>query len=103
MSQRTDTRRQTIFHHPDQGVSIEFVKPGQIKFTVAAAKNWISPIHWHVLHDGCCRITCLQGNMRLTALTPYGGSGTYTGGAGSSVDIERGDHHVWHSDKPDRS
>jgi hypothetical protein len=83
MTQRTDTRRQTVFRHPDQGVTLDFVEQRKIKFMLAAGSRWRSPYHWHMLHDGCSRITCLQGRMLVTTETPYGGSGSSAGGPGT--------------------
>jgi len=99
MTQRTDTKRQSIFHHPDQGVTLSFIEPNQIRFTLLAAKKWRSPYHWHVLHDGCHRITCLQGSLHLTTATPYGGSATDSVGAGTSIVIPPRDHHAWSAGK----
>ena len=101
MAQRTDTRHQTVFRQPNQGVILEFVEQNKIKFTLAAGSRWRSPHHWHELHDGCRRISCLQGRMLVTTETPHGGSGSSDGGPGTYEVIRPGDLHIWSSQNPD--
>jgi len=101
MTQRTDTRQQTVFRH--QNVTLDFVNPGALKITLAAGTTkWFIPPHWHLLHHGCSGITCLQGRLLLTSATPYGGNGTESCPPGSHIDIRHRDFHNWGSQNPDQ-
>jgi hypothetical protein len=102
MNQRTDARHQTVFHQPNKGVTLEFVEQNKIKFTLAAGSRWRFPYHRHELHNGCRRISCLHGRMLVTTETPYGGSGSSTGGPGTYDVIRPGDLHIWSSQGPDQ-
>jgi hypothetical protein len=102
MAQRTDTRGQTVFRHSEEGVTLDFVEEKKINFTLAAGSGWLSPDHWHLQHDGCCRINCLEGRMLVSFSRPYGGSGSFSGGPGAYKIVTLGDLHAWTSRYPDQ-
>jgi hypothetical protein len=101
MTQRTDTRHQTVFHLNDESVTLEFVEEKKIKFTLAADSGWHSPRHWHELYDGCYKIICLKGRLLLSFARFYVGSGNHLGGPGE-YRIKPGDIHDWSSLDSDR-